>query len=125
MSSKGILGFLLGSAVGAAFGLLTTPRSGKENQLAVKEYIDGTTYQVKDVSEKVKDLQDSIQTLTTEGQALFNAFSKDMEQTANTFTHEAEPRIRRIEDHLNTLTKDMEDAANSISSTLTSETQNS
>ena len=42
MSSKGILGFLLGSAVGAAFGLLTTPRSGKENQLAVKEYIDGT-----------------------------------------------------------------------------------
>ena len=125
MAGKFIFGFLLGGAIGGAYGLLTTPATGKENQQHVKDYIDGTTYHVQDVTEKVKDLQSAIQTLTTEGKALATSFTKDMQQTVNNFTYEAEPRIQRIQEHADVLSRDVEQAAENISKTVPSSSSNS
>lgn len=118
MSKKFIWGFLIGGIAGAGYGLLTAPRSGKENQELVKQYIDDTIYHVQDVSEKLKNLQQAVGTLSTEGKNMATVFTKDIQQTVNNFTYEAEPRIRRIQERVQVLSKDVQDASTSISNSL-------
>lgn len=118
MAKKFLFGLLVGSAAGAAVGLLTTPRTGKENQQMVKDYIDGTTDHVQDVSDKLKDLQSAVQNLTNEGKNFTTVFTKDMQQTVSNFTYEAEPRLRRIQQKAEVLIKDAETAGKNISDSL-------
>ena len=118
MASKFIWGLLVGGTAGAAYGLLTTPRTGKENQEMLKNYIDGTTYHVQDVADKVGNLQSAVETLTEEAKQFSTVFSKDIEQTITNFTYEAEPRLQRIQDRAETLAQDVEVASKNISGTL-------
>lgn len=118
MTKKFFWGFLLGGLAGAAYGLLTTPRTGKENQELVKRYIDDTTYHVQDVSEKLQNLQNAVGNLTQESKNFANVFSEDLQQTVSNFTYEAEPRIRRIQNQAQQLSNDVQQASEQISSSL-------
>jgi len=118
MAKKFMWGLLIGSVAGAAYGLLTTPRTGKENQQMMKDYIDGTTYHVQDVSEKLKNLQAAVHTLTEESKNLTTVFTEDVKQSVYSFTYEAHPRIRRIQQRAEVLSKDIQDAAGNISESM-------
>lgn len=118
MAKKLILGLLVGGVAGAAYGLLTTPRTGKENQQMMKDYIDGTTTHVEDVSEKLKDLQSAVQTLTAEGKNFSTIVMNDVQQSITNFTYEAEPRLKRIQEKAEVLIKDSEVAGKNISESL-------
>jgi gas vesicle protein len=103
-----LLGSLSGIVLGGIYGLLKTPRSGKENQEVMKEYIDDTTYHVQDVSERVKDLKSAINNLTDEGKKLQEGFVQDVQKIADEYMYEAEPRLRRIQEKAEKMTKDIE-----------------
>lgn len=109
-------GMLFGALVGGAYGLMKTPRKGTENREAMKSYLDDTTVLVQDVTDKVKDLKSAISELTNEGKSLATDFSKEMNETVQEFSYEAEPRLRRIQEQANKLNKDVQDVTEQFSS---------
>lgn len=109
-----LLGSLSGLIIGGVYGLVKTPRSGKENQQMVKEYIDDTTNHVQDVSDRVNDLKNAVNTLTEEGKRLQEGFAKDVQSLADDYMHETEPRLRRIQEKSDKLTEGIEATADSL-----------
>lgn len=114
-----LLGTFSGVVLGGIYGLLTTPRTGKENQNMLKDYIDDSTDQFKDVNDKVSDLKASIQNLTDEGMKLQNEFMTDIQQLSNDYMYEAQPRLERIKRKTDKINKDLEVATVNIKSTTT------
>lgn len=112
-----ILGSLSGIILGGTYGLLTTPRSGKENQEKLKNYIDDTTDHVKDVNDKVSVLKAAMQNLTDEGMKLQTEFITDIQALSNEYMYEAQPRIERIQRKTDKISKDIEVATVNIKST--------
>ncbi|WP_208559113.1 YtxH domain-containing protein [Marinilactibacillus kalidii] len=112
-----LLGSLSGIILGGTYGLLTTPRSGKENQEKLKNYVDDTTDHVKDVNDKVGDLKVALQNLTDEGVKLQIEFITDIQALSNEYMYEAQPRIERIQRKTDKISKDIEAATVSIKST--------
>lgn len=112
-----LLGTLSGVVLGGVYGLLKTPRTGKENQNMLKDYIDDSTDQFKDMNDKVSDLKASIQNLTDEGMKLQNEFMTDIQQISNEYMYEAQPRLERIKRKTDKINKDLEVATVNIKST--------
>ena len=110
-------GLVVGAIAGGVYGLLKTPRTGEQNREAMKSYIDDTTVLVQDVTEKVKDLKGAISELTNEGKNLATDFAKDMNETAQEFSYEVEPRMRRIQEQANKLNSDVQDMTESMKTT--------
>lgn len=109
-----LLGSISGVVLGGIYGLLKTPRSGKENQQMIKDYVDETTYHVQDVSDRVKDLKAAVNTLTAEGKKLQEEFAVDVQKIADEYMYEAEPRIRRIQEKADKMTKEIEATAENM-----------
>lgn len=109
-----LLGSLSGIILGGIYGLLQTPRSGKENQEHIKTYIDETTYHVQDVADRINDLKSAISQLTQEGKNLQEGFVADVQTLSDEYMNEAEPRLRRIQDQTEKITKDIEEATETI-----------
>lgn len=109
-----LLGSLSGILLGGIYGLLKTPRSGKENQQVVKTYIDDTTYHVQDVTDRVNDLKTAVNQLTAEGKSLQEGFVADIQELSDDYMNEAEPRLRRIQEKTDKMTKDIETTAETI-----------
>lgn len=93
-----IFGTLSGVIVGGIYGLINTPRSGKDNQKALKNYADETTDYIQDISDNINDLQQSISQLKNEVSFVQNDVMDEMNLIAKEFQHEAEPRLRRIQE---------------------------
>lgn len=109
-----LLGSLSGIILGGIYGLLQTPHSGKENQERIKAYVDETTYRVQDVTDRVNDLKAAINQLTEEGKNLQEGFVIDVKTLSDEYMYEAEPRLRRIQDQTDKITKDIEEASETI-----------
>ena len=109
-------GLVVGAIAGGVYGLLKTPRTGEQNREAMKSYIDDTTVLVQDVTEKVKDLKGASSELTNEGKNMATDFAKDMNETAQEFSYEVEPRMRRIQQQADKLTSDIQGMSENLSS---------
>ncbi len=109
-------GIVFGTVVGGLLGLLNTPRSGKENRVKAKAYLEDNTLAVEDLNESVQGLRKAIQSLTNEGLASVNVVSEEVTKSIESFTQQAQPRINRINDKLAILTDDMEKVAASMES---------
>ena len=114
MSKHFMNGLALGAVAGGIYGLLKSPRTGKENRTVLKTYVDDTTVLVNDVSKSVNDLKAAISQLTNEGKTLAEEFTQDVKESVDDFSYEAEPRMRRIQEHTEKLTADMEDLTQSM-----------
>lgn len=112
-----LLGSLSGIVLGGIYGLVSTPRSGKENQEMLKAYIDETTYHVQDVTDKVNDLKFAVSQLTAESKFVQDEFMADMQKIATDFQYEAEPRLRRIQEKAEKIQKEVEETAQTVSET--------
>lgn len=112
-----LLGTVSGLVLGGIYGLVNTPRSGKENLEALKAYIDETTYHVQDVTEKVNDLKFAVSQLTAESKFVQDEFMTDIQKIATDFQYEAEPRLRRIQEKADKIQREIEETAQSVSTT--------
>ena len=52
---SGVVGFLLGAAVGAGLGLLLAPRSGKETREKLHDWLDERRERSAEILHKIKD----------------------------------------------------------------------
>ncbi|WP_027107718.1 YtxH domain-containing protein [Lacticigenium naphthae] len=101
-------GLLTGVIAGGIYGLVKTPRTGKENQEIAKEYIDDAAYHFDDVTLKVKNLKNSIQRLVDEGKTINESVVPAVEKTVKEFQYDMEPRVRRIQEKMDKINDDVE-----------------
>lgn len=106
-----MLTFLLstvgGAIIGSSYVLLRTPRSGKENQQFIKEFIQTTQTNIDHVADQAADLQQSLNNLTFEIKNVQQYFVPDLLKIAEDFKVEAAVSSRRIQDELQEIEREI------------------
>ncbi|MGX6979997.1 YtxH domain-containing protein [Vagococcus elongatus] len=96
-------GLLVGSVIGGALGLLFAPQSGKKSRQKMIDDVEDTTRLVDELQEGLDNFNRSLGNLKqTAGETLPN-FQKEMSQTLRKFQFQAEPRLKEIENTVETL----------------------
>lgn len=103
-------GLFAGIIVGGLYGLIKAPYKGKDTRQYLKNYLDQTTHDVNDVKLKAENLSQAIKRLSNEGLHSVKEASEEIMTSVNHFTEETQPRIRRVNEKLNDLNKDIEQA---------------
>ncbi len=103
-----IISALGGAVIGGSYVLIRTPRTGKENQRFVKEFIQTTQENVEDVSNQAINLQQSISNLTNEIHNVQTNFVPEVIDIANQFKKETAVSTRRINDEILEINRELE-----------------
>lgn len=106
-----MLTFLLstigGAIIGGSYVLIRTPRSGKENQLFVKDFIQTTEKNVDHLSNQVLGLQQSLNQLNNEIQNVQDVFVPELLEITDDFQNHAEVSSRRIKSDLDNINNEL------------------
>ncbi|AYW46210.1 YtxH domain-containing protein [Tetragenococcus koreensis] len=97
-----IKGLVFGASVGSIGGLFWAPRSGKETQQLMKDYVDEVSDSLDDATDSAKELQQSVtnfgkemnhtqKTIQETIPSVMDSLQKDVEA----FKFQAQPRIDR------------------------------
>lgn len=103
-----LLASLTGSLIGSSYVLLRTPRSGKENQIFVKEFIESTQENIDDVSKQVSGLEGSLNNLNREIKNIQQSFIPDLLDITEDFKNNADISSRRIQDEMKEINLELE-----------------
>ena len=109
-----LAGLLGGAAVGGGYVLLRTPRSGSENQLFVKNFVETTKSNVEDVQSKASNVQAAVQGLNAEFTKLQVGFIPEVQKIAEDFQTEATLYTRRIQGEIDNISQQAEVMTNRI-----------
>lgn len=106
------MSFLLGTAtglvIGGAYGLLHTPRKGKENREYLKTYANDVKNQSEVVKQDFDHLNRSVNTLKHELDMVQGPISAEFKAIANQYQLELEPRLARIQARQEELNKSLD-----------------
>lgn len=92
-----ILGTVTGLVIGGAYGLLSTPRTGKENREYLKQYTDNVKQESKDFKEKVDDVMSSVSNLQTELEMFKGPVTNEFKRIIHQYQNDISPRLDRIQ----------------------------
>lgn len=93
-----ILGTVTGLVLGGAYGLLYTPRTGKENREYLKQYATDVKHDSQDVKTKFDHLNRSVNNLQHELQMMQGPVAAEFKRIAHQYQNDIEPRLDRIQD---------------------------
>ena len=109
-----LTGLLGGAAIGGGYVLLRTPRSGSENQIFVKNFVNTTKTNVADVQDKASNLQAAVKELNAEITKLQVGFVPEVMEIVDDFQVEASVYTRRITDEIEQINNHTEVTTNRI-----------
>ena len=109
-----LTGLLGGAAIGGGYVLLRTPRSGSENQIFVKNFVNTTKTNVADVQDKASNLQAAVKELNAEITKLQVGFVPEVMEIVDDFQVEASVYTRRITDEIEQINNHTEVMTNRI-----------
>lgn len=96
-------GLLFGACAGSVGGLLWAPRSGKQTQQLVKEYVDEVSDSLNEATDSAKELQQSVKNFGKEMshtqktiQETIPSVMASLQKDIEAFKFQAEPRIDRV-----------------------------
>lgn len=92
-----ILGTVTGLVLGGAYGLLYTPRPGKENREYLKQYSEEVKVSSKDTKVKVENFTKSVANLQHELKMAQGPVAAEFKRIAHQYQNELEPRLERIQ----------------------------
>ncbi len=92
-----ILGTVTGLVIGGAYGLLSTPRTGKENREYLKQYTDNVKQESKDFKDKVDDVTSSVSNLQTELEMFKGPVANEFKRIIHQYQNDISPRLDRIQ----------------------------
>lgn len=98
-----IKGLLFGATVGGAGGLLLAPRSGKETQKMVENYVDDTTEATKELNESLQHFRKAVEDTQQVIEETIPAVKVSLQKDIDAFKFQAEPRVERINEQVEQL----------------------
>lgn len=104
-----ILSFLGGALVTGSIVALSSPRSGKENQRRVKEYLYDVKHQTDEFSDALSEVKSSASHLMQEIQTIQTQLVPSVQETVEDFQLHAGVHTRRIQDDLKRIEGEVED----------------
>lgn len=102
------LSALAGAVIGGSYVLVRTPRTGKENQLFIKDFIETTQDNIQNVSNQALNMEQAIKNLTTEVQNIQSDFLPEVIDIADDFKNEAALSTRRIDEDLTEINRELD-----------------
>lgn len=102
------LSALAGALIGGSYVLIRTPRTGKENQQYVKNFVQTTQENLKNVSDQGLNVEQAIRNLTVEVQNIQQDFLPEVLDLAKDFKTEAAISTRRINDEINEISREVD-----------------
>ena len=103
-----LLSTLAGASIGSSYVLLRTPRSGRENQKFIKDFITTTKVNIDHVSEQAVELEQSLNTLTREVRNIQQHFVPELLDITDDFKTEMDSSKRRINDEVQEINRELE-----------------
>lgn len=103
MSARFMKGLLFGSVIGAAGGLLFAPKKGQETQAELKQVFDEGLANVQMVQQDVQTVQANLLQTQQLAQEILPTFQKELAQEIEDFKFQANPRVTRIREQVQTL----------------------
>lgn len=102
------LSALAGALIGGSYVLIRTPRTGKENQEFVKNFIQTTQANIENVSDQALGVEQAIRNLTAEIQNIQVNFIPEVIEIADDFKTEATISTRRIKNEMEEINRELE-----------------
>ena len=110
MSARFMKGLLFGSVIGAAGGLLFAPKKGQETQAELKQVFDEGLANVQMVQQDVQTVQANLLQTQQLAQDILPTFQKELAQEFEDFKFQANPRVTRIREQVQTLKQHLDAA---------------
>lgn len=108
------LGLLVGGMTAAITTLLTTPNSGKENRLNVKETADQFRQHLLEIKSNLHELQQAVSSATLEGKVSIEAFVSDIKNVLVAWKEEIHPHQLQLQKEISSIEKTIEEIEASL-----------
>jgi gas vesicle protein len=108
------LGLLVGGMTAAVTTLLTTPNSGKENRLNVKETADQFKQHLLEIKSNLHELQHSVSTATLEAKVSIGEFVSDLKNVLIAWKEEIRPHQLQLQKEISSIEKTIEEIEASL-----------
>ncbi|MCQ6273399.1 YtxH domain-containing protein [Bacillus sp. V3B] len=95
-----LFGFLVGGVVASISTLLTTPKSGEETRISLKETKDVWLRQLVEAKDHLKELKETIATTSTEGIETIKSFISDLKISVTHWQNEIQPHQQELQKEL-------------------------
>ncbi|MBF0780861.1 MULTISPECIES: YtxH domain-containing protein [unclassified Granulicatella] len=101
--SKFFKGFLFGGSITSIVTLLLVKSSGKENRQKVSHYLQNIQQNATQLNMALSTLNQAKREITSQVIPQLNQSLKDIQTTLRHFKEDNQPRLKRIQDKVNTL----------------------
>jgi gas vesicle protein len=108
------LGLLVGSITASITTLLTTPNSGEENRLNVKETANQFRQHLTEIKSNLHELQQAVSTATLEGKVSIGAFVSDLKNILVEWKEEIHPHQLQLQREISSIEKTIEEIEASL-----------
>ncbi|WP_338470508.1 YtxH domain-containing protein [Niallia sp. XMNu-256] len=106
MKGKSYLaGLFVGATLSSLITLLTTPNSGKETRIVVKNTAQPFIHQLSEIQSHLRDLKKSLATATQEGKENIHSFVLDLKKSVTEWKDEIRPHQRHLQEEIASLEK--------------------
>lgn len=95
-----LIGFLVGGVAASISTLLTTPKSGEETRISLKETKDVWLKQLIEVKDNLKELKEAVATTSTEGIRTIKSFISDLKMAVSQWQDEIQPHQKELQKEL-------------------------
>ncbi|MGX9135873.1 YtxH domain-containing protein [Rummeliibacillus sp. JY-2-4R] len=113
-TSSFVLGIATGLLGSATAILLTTPKSGKDLRLSLKEAKDAANNQVQDLKLQVANIKESVQQIQGEVKDKGPKFAKDVKSSIEKFQQETAPIQEHLKQEITALQNSVEEIQQEI-----------
>ena len=108
------LGLLVGGITATITTLLTTPNSGKENRLNVKETADQFIQYLWEIKSNLHAVQQAVSTATLEGKVAIGTFVSDLKNVLGAWKEEIHPHQLQLQKEISSIEKTIEEIEASL-----------
>ena len=109
-----LAGFLVGGVAASISTLLTTPKSGEETRISLKETKDVWLKQLVEVKNNLKELQELLATTSTEGIGTVKSFISDLKIAVSHWQKEIQPHQKELQKELEAIELSMQELESEI-----------
>lgn len=110
-----VAGLIIGAVASSVVTFLTTPKSGKETRIQLKNTVQPFIHGLSDLKSQLYELQKSVTSATIEGKETISSFLSDIKIVVRDWKNEILPHQLQLQEEIASLERTIEDIERSLS----------